>query len=92
MSEIATTISQDLVAILQRQGLEQYLPEIAEQLTKASARVQEVTIVSAIPLTEEERTKLSAWATERWGEQQTPGQPFGGYNEGSRGTSRLDER
>ena len=30
--------------------------------------------------------------TERWGEQQTPGQPFGGYNEGSRGTSRLGER
>src|SRR4029079_19434851 len=29
---------------------------------------------------------------ERRGEKQTPGQPFGGYNEGSRGTSRLDER
>ncbi|HSI21304.1 MAG TPA: F0F1 ATP synthase subunit delta [Verrucomicrobiae bacterium] len=62
------TISESFLAYLTEEGLTDLLPEIAESLTREADRRQVITIMSAAPLPEGEKSDLKKTLTAKWGE------------------------
>jgi F0F1-type ATP synthase delta subunit len=61
-------IARQIIDYLAEEGWSDRLPEIVRILEKEAYRNQEITVISAVPLSEEELTEVRRMLTDKWGE------------------------
>lgn len=64
----AQTIAKRFLEYLREEGMQDELGVIAAELTREAERRQVITVMSAEPLTEKDRAKLTTALVKKWGE------------------------
>jgi F0F1-type ATP synthase delta subunit len=70
MSTTASQIAADVVRTLKREDAYELLPEIVNELQKELYRNTDITVVSAVRLSESDQSALEKRLAERWGDHQ----------------------